>query len=40
LPSRELFGISEEKYKVERGVKLADPLLNHIPSRHAHVADI
>ena len=37
---RELFGVSEEEYEVERGVKLADLLLNHIPSRHAHVADI
>jgi len=37
---RELFGVSEEEYEVEKGVKLVDLLLNHIPSRHAHVADI
>jgi len=37
---RELFGVSEEEYEVERGVKLADLLLNHIPSRHAHVAEV
>lgn len=36
---RELFGVSEEEYEVEKGVKLADLLLNHIPERHAHAAD-
>jgi len=37
---RELFGVSEEEYEIEGGVKLADLLLNHIPSRHAHVAEV
>ena len=37
---RELFGVSEEEYEVEGGVKLADLLLNHIPSRHTHVAEV
>lgn len=35
---RELFGVSEEEYEVEKGIKLADLLLNHISERHSHVA--
>ncbi len=37
---RELFGVGEEEYEVEKGVKLMDLLLNYIPGRHAHTADL
>lgn len=37
---RELFGVSEEEYEVEKGDRLRDLLLNYIPGRHAHVAGV
>ena len=37
---REVLGIGEEEYEVDEGAKLIDLLLNRIPERHKHAAEV